>query len=109
MFLANYTVREICQTASSGSYVVGYTAEIELTDDPTIIEIDVLSTKPADADKNFINYAAEHTREGFAEVLEPLGRGAKVRIYDLVLHAVDYNSIRQRAFSAQHLAAALGC
>jgi len=103
-----FKVCEIRQGASGGSSVVGYTADVELSDDPNTIEIFVLSTIPSNADAGFIEHAVEHTRQGFAEALKPLKRGATVRLTDLLLHDVDYKPHRQRACSASHLAAALG-
>ncbi|MFI4862324.1 MAG: hypothetical protein ACIAXF_16790 [Phycisphaerales bacterium JB063] len=103
-----FTVREISQAASGGSYVVGYTAEVEVTDNPASIEVVVLSTKPANADPEFVADAIQHTREGFADVLQPMNRGARVQLADLLLHDVDYKPRRQREFSAKHLSAALG-
>ena len=68
-----FTVREIDLRASGLGRAVGYTVEVDLTDDPTTIDISVLSTLPADPLPGCIEYAVKHTREGFAEVLEPMG------------------------------------
>ena len=103
-----FTVREICQSASGGSYVVGYTADVELFDDATTIDLAVLSTKPVEADPEFVECAVQDTREGFAGVLQQLNLGARIQLTDLLLHDVDYKPSRQREFSAKHLATAIG-
>jgi hypothetical protein len=82
-------VRDVCQNASGGSYVVSYRATFKLTSSPGI-KLSVGSFFPADASPRYIDEAAEAIREAFDLVLAPRGNGASVTIHDLAIHDVDF-------------------
>ena len=82
-------VSDIRQTASGGSYVVIYDADIELSDAP-LIEVEVVATEPADADPQWVEAARSAILEGASTVLNPIGQGAFVRVHRLVVHPTDF-------------------
>ena len=82
-------VKDICQTASGGSYYVKFRAEFDLLDSPGVT-VTVVSFYPNGTSDDDITEAADAIRDGFDAVLEECGRGADVKVHDLGIHAVDF-------------------
>lgn len=86
-------VRDVNQTASGPSYVVIYDADIELDEAPRI-NVHVLAVEPPDTDPELIEAARLAILEGASTVLNPLARGAVIRVQRLVVHSVDFHPKR---------------
>lgn len=84
-------VKDICQTASSGSYYVKFRAQFDLLDSPGVT-VNVASSCPAGTSDDYITEAANAIRDGFDTVLTERGCGAAVTIHDLGIHEVDFKT-----------------
>ncbi len=104
--IIRFSLREVCQTASA-NHLVAYTATLILTPKTSNISIQIASRQPKNSEPDLLELALQATREGFTEVLTPLGLGANASITQLILHPVDFSSFHQRHYSAQYLRAAL--
>jgi hypothetical protein len=91
-FAVGYCVPDVRQGASGGSDVVSDRAEVEAApgDGPAVVE--VVSTRPEDADPVLLDHTIEWIRRGAESVLRPLGLGARIRLYRLAIHDVDCNA-----------------
>ena len=95
-------VKDICQTASGGSYYVKFRAEFDLLDS-TGVTVSVASSYPDGVDQNDINDAANAIRDGFDAVLGDRGMGASVVVHDLGIHIVDFKIYKFRQATERFL------
>ena len=74
-FAVGFCVRDVRQGASGGSYVVSDRAEVEAApgDGPAVVE--VVSTRPEDADPVLLVHSIECIRRGAESVLRPSAWG----------------------------------
>jgi len=86
-------VHEVCQTASGGSYVAIFEADVELVVDG--VEVQILATEPADESAWAVESAREAIRRGAEKALLPTGKGAIIHVKRLVIHPIDF---KPRAF-----------
>jgi hypothetical protein len=90
-----YRVSDVCQTASGGSYVVKYHAEVQAAPGDGTAIIEVVSTIPE---------ALEFIRRGAESVLQPRGLRARLRLHRLAIHDVDCRPHRYENATAKALA-----
>jgi hypothetical protein len=102
-----FRVSDVCQTASGGSYVVRYHAEVETAPGDGAAVVEVVSTIPEDADAEALGHVIEYIRRGAELVLRPLGLRARLKLHRLVIHDVDCNPRRFEGATAKGLASAL--
>lgn len=106
MTLLTYKVSEKCLTASSGSFIVKYTAEVETTQDPNAVHVVMVNLYPG-SEEAYTQAAVESVREAAVEVLSAHGLGAVIRLYDFVIHPVDFKPYYCKRYTKQYLAEAL--
>ena len=106
MTLLTYKVSEVRLSSGAGDYIVKYTAEVETTQDPNAVHVVMVSLHPG-SETTFIQAAVESVREAAVEVLSAHGLGAVIRLYDFVIHPVDFKPHRCKQFTKQYLAEAL--
>jgi hypothetical protein len=106
-FGVEFRVSDVRQTASGGSYVVRYHAEVEAAPGDGSAIIEVVSTIPEDADPELLSHTIEYIRRGAESVLRPLGLWACLKLHRLVIHDVDCNPRRFEGATAEGLASAL--
>jgi hypothetical protein len=106
MALITYNVQEARQTSSGADYIVKYTAEVETNNDPSDVQIVMVSLYPG-SEEIYIQAAVESVREAAVEVLSAYGIGAVVRLHDFVIHPVDFSPQRCKEVTKRYLAEAL--
>lgn len=84
-----FDVRDMCQAASGGSYVVKYSAELSTTPGTGKVTINVANTIPDLVDDELTNLSVDEIRVGVAEVLEEQRLDGTLTLSDLVIHDVD--------------------
>lgn len=84
-----FHVRDMCLTASGGSYIVKYSAELVISSGLGDVTIDVVNTIPDVADEELTSSSLEQIRLGVAEVLEEQQLHGTLTLKDLVIHDVD--------------------
>ena len=84
-----FDVRDMCQTASGGSYVVKYSAESSTSSGMGEVTINVANTIPDLVDHELMNLSVDQIRIGVAEVLRDQGLNGTLTLRDLVIHDVD--------------------
>jgi hypothetical protein len=99
-------VRKIVQTASGGSHVTIFDATLELV--PGNVQVEVLSVDPQDAQPADVDAARDAIRRGAEQVLQPLEQGARIRVWRLVIHPIDFKPLRFEQYTALELARVLG-
>lgn len=97
-----FSVHEINQAASGGSYVCIFDAEVKLKS-ASGISVAVERVDPPETDNEYISAACEGVRTGAVHVLEPLGMGAEIRITRLVVNFVDFKQNRFTLYTAREL------
>lgn len=102
-----YSVSDICLTASSGSYIVEYQAEVELDSGDGDAMIEVITTVPENADPSLFQATVASIRRGATSVLRPRGLRAHIRLHNLAIHDVDCRPPKYEAATAEALARAL--
>ena len=95
-------VKDICHTASGGSYYVKFRAEFDLLDSPGVT-VAVASSYPDGTSNDYITEAADAIREGFDAVLAERGAGAVVTVHDLGIHEVDFKIYKFRQATERFL------
>jgi hypothetical protein len=93
-------VHKVCQTASGGSHVTIYEADIELVAGGVV---EVVSPYPEDADPADVDRAKEAIRRGAEEVLRPRGLGAIIRVGRVVIHPIDFKPRRFEQYTVEEL------
>jgi DNA/RNA-binding domain of Phe-tRNA-synthetase-like protein len=99
-------VRKIVQTASGGSHVTIFDAEIELT--PSDVRVEVLSVSPENAAQEDVDAARAAIQRGAEQVLQPLQQGSVIRVWSLVIHPIDFKPQRFEQYTTEELARVLG-
>lgn len=84
-----YRVSDKCQSASGGSYIAKYWAEVTVIAGDGEVSIEVVSTIPQDADPDLLSDTIEHIRRGAEEVAQPRALRATIVLHELVIHDVD--------------------
>ena len=87
-------VDDVCQSASGGSYVVKFQAEVKLCHLNHDIQVRVASTVPVNASLDLLEVAIDSIYEGFSVSLTPRNLGAQVIISNLVIHDIDFKPNR---------------
>lgn len=100
-------VHKVCQTASGGSYVAIYDADVDLLPADPQVTVEITGIDPADTDPADIEAACCAIRRGAEQVLLPRRQGAIVRVRRIVIHPVDFKPHRLEMFTAEALARAL--
>jgi len=95
------SVHKVCQTASGGSHVTRYEADLEFVPGP--VQIQVGRVDPANASAQSIEMAVTAIRQGAERVLQPRGQGAIIRIKHLVIHPIDFKPRRYEQYTAEEL------
>jgi hypothetical protein len=106
MALFTYKVSEVRITSGAGDYIVKYTAEVETTADPDVVQVIMVSLHPS-SETIYTQDAVEAVREAAVEVLSPGGHGAVIRLHDFVIHPVDFKPHVLKKFTKQYLAEAI--
>ncbi len=94
-------VSRMCLSSSGGSFVVKYDASVEISSTDPRIDVEIVSTWPANADPGCVERELESIRRGAETVLGPLGHGAAIRVRELVIHPVDFKASKYEAFTAE--------
>lgn len=89
------------QMASGASYVVKYDAELLQLGATGELTLEIANVIPPDADGVNLQLATEAIRRGAERSLE--GRGAVLRIANLILHDTDCNPYKFEQFTAEEL------
>jgi hypothetical protein len=95
-----FSVQEVNQAASGGSYVCVFDAEVEWNSGGEI-SVSVETVEPPDTELEYITEAGKAIRAGAAYVLDPLDRGATIRITRLVVNHVDFKPSRFTLYAAR--------
>lgn len=102
-----FSVQEVNQAASGGSYVCIFDAEVELNMSGEIC-VSVQSVEPPDTKLEYITEAGKAIRAGAAHVLEPLAQGASIRITRLVVNHIDFKPSRFALYTAREFKIMVG-
>jgi hypothetical protein len=89
------------QMASGASYLVKYDAELLQLGATGELTLEIMNVIPPDADGINLQMATEAIRRGAERSLE--GRGAVLRIANLIIHDTDCNPYKFQQFTAQEL------
>lgn len=89
-------VHKIVQTASGGSHVTIYEAEVELV--PGEVRVEMTGIDPTEAHPNDIAAAQIAIQRGAEKVLQPIGSGALIQVRRIVIHPIDF---KPRQFERQ--------
>lgn len=95
-------VHEVNQTASGGSFVCIFDADIELNASGDV-QVVVASVDPPDTPSDLIESASEAIREGAKQVLHPRGQGAFIKIVRLVIHMIDFKPSKFTFYTIREL------
>ncbi|MEL7512308.1 MAG: hypothetical protein AAGM27_09200 [Cyanobacteria bacterium J06554_3] len=98
-------VHKVCQSASGGSHVTIYQADVELV--PAENGIQVLGQAPADDIGKCFEEARDAICAGAELVLSPKGLGAVIRINSICLHPIDFKPLQFKICTASALKALL--
>ncbi len=85
----HFDVRDMCLTASGGSYIVKYSAELVTSPGTGDVIIDVFNTIPDIVNEELMNLSLEQIRLGVAEVLHEQRLNGTLTLKDFVIHDVD--------------------
>lgn len=96
-----FSVDEKCQS-SAGSFLVVFSAEVDVTDTSDTITVDVVSTR-FDPWPQTVEAAATAIRDGLTRVLHPRGLGGAARVTDLLVNEVDFSPEKFADFTAREL------
>ncbi len=102
-----FSVQEVNQAASGGSYVCIFDAEVDWTSDCEI-SVSVETVEPPDTELEYITEAGKAIRAGAAHVLAPFDRGAAIRITRLVVNHVDFKPSRFTLYAAREFKKLVG-
>jgi hypothetical protein len=97
-----FSVHEINQAASGGSYVCIFDADVELTLADEVL-VSVEAVEPADTDAEQVESASAAIRAGAVHVLSPLRKGARIRVTRLVVNFVDFKPSRFTLYTAREI------
>jgi hypothetical protein len=103
----NNSISDVCLSASSGSYIAKYHAEVQLDSGEGDAMIEVITTVPENADPRLLQATVASIRRGAASVLRPRGLRAHIRLHNLAIHDVDCRPPKYEAATAEALARAL--
>ena len=84
-----FDVSDMCLTASGGSYIVKYSAELSTSSGTGQIVINVANTIPDVVDDELMNLSVEQIQLGVSEVLEEQRLDGTLTLSDLVIHDID--------------------
>lgn len=101
------SVCEVNQAASGGSYVCIFDAVVEFNSTGQISVL-VDAVDPPDTEAEFVDLAIEGIRVGAAHVLEPEGKGARVRVLRLVVNSTDFKTNRFTLYTAREFKRLVG-
>jgi hypothetical protein len=90
-----------CQTASGGSYVAKYLAEVEVCPGRGIASLEVVNTLPDPPDPELLQLTLNHIRRGAESVLSANGMNARLKLHDLVIHDVDCKPARYEQLTVE--------
>ena len=85
----SFDVRDMCLTASGGSYIVKYSAELLIAPGSGEVTIEVINTIPDIVNEELMNLSLEQIRVGASEVLSEQQLNGTLALKDLVIHDVD--------------------
>ena len=103
----DFSVSDVCQSSSGGSYVVKYLAEVEIFPGNGTAMIQVESTIPDAADSEVVGRVVDYIRRGAESVLRPRRLRAVMKLHHLVIHPVDCHPPRFQDATSRGLARAL--
>jgi hypothetical protein len=95
----SFDVREIHQTASGGSHVVIYSAEIELLDVSQPLSVEVLTVDPPDSPADAKELGRQMVQRGAVRAFAGTGKAARIRVRDFVIHPVDFKPKRVEEYT----------
>jgi hypothetical protein len=98
-------VSENRQSASSGSTVVKYLADVEFFEGHGVVDVRVHSTVPEDADPVLTKAATAAIRRGIQNVVRSHRQDARIVLHELFIHSVDCNPSRYEKVTAETFAA----
>lgn len=98
-------VHEVCQSASGGSHVTIYQADVELM--PAENGIQVLGQAPADALPGYFEEAKSAIQSGAELALSPKGLGAVIHITSIGLHPIDFKPLKFKTCTTSALEVSL--
>jgi hypothetical protein len=84
-----FDVRDMCLTASGGSYIVKYSAELLTSPGAGEVSVNVVNTIPDTVDDELMKLSVDQIRLGVSEVLEEQQLNGVLTLKDLVIHDVD--------------------
>ena len=84
-------IKEKCQTASGGSYLVIYDALVTLLSSTRSVEVEIIRTEPRDCAPRLIMDARGAIRLGVTRSLATSELGAKILVQRIVLHDADFS------------------
>lgn len=84
-----FDVRDMCLSASGGSYIVKYSAELLTSPGTGELTVNVANTIPDIADDELMKLSVAQIRLGASEVLEEQQLNGLLTLQDLVIHDVD--------------------
>ena len=102
-----FTVHEVNQAASGGSYVCIFEAVADINSTGEI-SVSIEAVEPPNTDPELTELAAQGIRAGAAHVLEPIGRGAAIHVLRLVVNSTDFKVNRFTLYTAREFNRLLG-
>jgi len=84
-----FDVRDMCQTASGGSYIVKYSAVLLTSPGTGEVTVDVINTLPETVCDELLKQSLDEIRLGASEVLCEQQLNGMLTLEDLVIHDVD--------------------
>jgi hypothetical protein len=97
--LLELRVHKVVQTASGGSHVTIYEAELTLLDGS--VQVEIVAVDPPDADSIAVEAARDAIQRGAAAALQPYNKGAIIRVEHIVIHPVDFWARRFEQYTVE--------
>jgi hypothetical protein len=95
-----YKVHKCCQSASGGSHVTIYDADLEFTVNRGDIQVILPPGQEAAVD---VQEAAEAIKKGAETALTPRGVGAIIKLSRVVIHMVDFKPRKFEQYTTEEL------
>jgi hypothetical protein len=105
----SFEVREIHQTASGGSHVVMYSAEMDLLDGSEPFSVEMLSVDPPEyASTEVAEIGRQMIQRAAVRAFEGTGKAARIRVREFVIHDTDFRARYVEEYTFRVLRGVLG-
>jgi hypothetical protein len=106
-----FNVDIIHESVNGGDHVVKYEAVLALSDEQGPVRAELMSLVPSDADDQQVQLAVESVERGARSALAGRsalsGRAAVVRLYNFVIHPIDFRAYKCEQYTSRVIEAVL--